>query len=105
MAQNQTDTGQSRLLALTPKRPLPKTVELKHVFSPDTTGTTGGEISCATTIPKFNLDLTFFTPAFVLGTDQVQFTLDRTIIASTNSSSFRNLSKEGNKHRLTFPTP
>lgn len=69
MALTQTDTDQSRLLTLAPKRPLQKTVELQHVFSPNPPGTAEGEISCPSTIPKFNLDLSFFTPAFVLGTD------------------------------------
>ena len=71
MAQNQTDSGESRLLALAPTRPLPKSVELKHLFSASSPGITEGGISYLTTIPKFNFDLNFFTPAFVLGTDQV----------------------------------
>lgn len=58
----------------------------------------------ATALPTFNTDQLYFTPSFVLTTDQVRPTPLRITTAATSPSRSRNFRRKFSKPKISSPT-
>ena len=104
MTLNQTDIPSHDLLALKPTLFFPRSLTFNHSFASTNPIRPSIDHKMATAMPVFNYDGQHFTPAFVLGVDQVLLILLRTTTSSTRSLNFKNIWKRSDRQTLKSQT-